>query len=256
MNWWERHRERLASTVRGRLWIGLSLLLSGLIALSFLAGLSDQICDYNQYRSQDECRSGPLVIVLLTKAARFIDSFNGFVTAAATALLTWITWKLASIEKDNAATTRAQLRAYVFVTQSKDHFARIDADGVLRTTLIVENSGATPAHCVGHKTRIGSRPNPLPKGTEFTFSPEAFVRRISIAPNGGSVTIPIEYKFSPSSIELLKSNDNYVWIWGRIVYADGFGVERFTNFRFFNKGSEAFAGTIATEIADGGNEFN
>ena len=100
----KRHRRRF-----------LAMLFLILIGLSFVAPVSDEICSKNEYTNEKECSRHHLVTVTFWQLAKGLDSASVAVTALATILLAVITWRLVLAGREQSATTRSQLRAYLSV---------------------------------------------------------------------------------------------------------------------------------------------
>lgn len=115
---------------------------------------SFQQCEKNQIQTDAPGKQEPKGLTLFFKrgaafhcTAQFIEGHNAVITAIATVLLTFVTGGLVWTGYQQIRTTRAQLRAYVFVT-SRDFTRQDDKDGKYVHHLKLINTGQTPAKMV------------------------------------------------------------------------------------------------------------
>jgi hypothetical protein len=136
------------------------------------------------------------------------------ITAIATALLTWVTYLLWRLGKEAGVTSRAQLRAYVFVQVA---ICKID-NGKVGAKIKFKNFGATPAFKV--KVRFDVVPeNALSNLTLCEPEPE-----FALAP-GASMTV------SHAKSENDFFEGGRIHAVGQIDYIDSFGEAHRTNFK-------------------------
>lgn len=170
------------------------------------------------------------------------------------AVATWILALFALLQwRETREAAHAQLRAYVFVRQDENTPLKWSNDKPfhISATLVLENTGQTPAHEVRHWSKLGVRNHPTP---ERAFGREEQpMARGSIGP-GRSVLIPLEDLIvTPDEWHALFAGSKRLYTWGEVAYRDAFGRTQTTAFRMVFSG---VAGQRhgAAEICDEGNE--
>jgi archaellum component FlaG (FlaF/FlaG flagellin family) len=220
----------LFHTRKGRLTLlllGVALLLC---ALSLLLPIYGQICEYNPYIDREKCSSGRLAIILFIRAAKFIDSFSGFVTAIAAAMLTAITIKLARLEAESGKTSRAELRTYLSAIAKG---VTVAADGETLTVYVeIKNAGQTPAFNMVVPTGvIVLPPNERFQIGKIKISDEQIdtLPPVTLPKDGASVVVPTIQLSYADRIRFLSSSHRF-YVFGLITYQDVFGDFQWTEF--------------------------
>jgi hypothetical protein len=159
-------------------WRKIARIAAGVVFVGLVASLgmsaAYEICGPNEYTHVKECAQYHLPQFIVLGTVGIADAHNGLITAIATCLLAWITFRLATMEYETAITRRAELRAYIY---GKGVKCRQDTNVIAYTGATVvtgysfwlpyENFGATPAHklrCHGARLRF-------PMNTEEEFRP-------------------------------------------------------------------------------------
>jgi hypothetical protein len=189
---------------------------------------------------------------IVSRTFAWLDIHSGMVTGVATALLAIITALLACIASDQIKTTRAQLRAYVWVPESSIN----DVLGTVkvRATLKIQNSGQTPASEVTQWGRLGYGPYPLGQiihqlegGPESAFSSKSY-----LGPGGSLFLEPIADRlYSPQEIASIKAKTGAIYVWGEIKYRDAFRRDQSTKFVLFKGGDVGTSGQNLSSYRDG-----
>lgn len=120
--------------------VTLAVLFVGLAASLAMPAVYE-ICSPNEYTHAKECTLYHLPQFIFIGAVGIGDAHNGLIIAVATALLTWITWRLAILESAGAKTTEAQLRARILVFEP---VISINA-AIIDAAVNMNNFGPTPA---------------------------------------------------------------------------------------------------------------
>lgn len=108
---------------------------------------------------------------------RLIENHRDAILAVATVLLTIVTGFLVWVGYRQITTTRAQLRAYVFI---KPYHTDVRPDGkAISIKYSIENTGDTPAYNVQHAGDIRLLPFPLP-AKAIVLSSSDFVGGVSL----------------------------------------------------------------------------
>lgn len=129
-----------------------------------------------------------------------------------------------------------QLRAYVCVSTALIKFARPD---IPEAQIHIKNCGQTPAYDVRHWIGMWIEEYPL-KVVLAEPPPDFSMSTALLAPGGESIMIfPKPLPVPPDSIKLLGKPEGTIFIYGKVAYKDGFGKERYTNYRLMYGGSEA-----------------
>jgi hypothetical protein len=100
---------------------------------------------------------------------RFADTHNALITALATVLLSAITFGLILSGVDQQNTSRAQLRAYVFVDNAEITHIE-DGAGVPEGHVFIKNFGQTPAYKVTSVAGFAISVHPPPQNLNLTIT--------------------------------------------------------------------------------------
>lgn len=145
---------------------------------------------------------------------------NNFWVAAFTFLLVAITGLLVWVTYQQVKTARATQRAYVSINPAGIELLR---EGLILGHVVFDNAGHLPAG--RFRWRIKIHPNPEKDWVPPPLNDADLEKTETVLPVGakwkmGSPTIE-----KPSVLET-----NYLFVWGRVEYRDGFDQHRFTNF--------------------------
>jgi hypothetical protein len=213
VNWARRHKLVL-------------LTIAAFLLLSAASPFIQQICQPETTPNQKYCATYQMALFFLIGSGQFLDAHNGVITGIATALLAYITWGLVLIAKEQSATTRAQLRAYVSITQVKITKQRQSID------IEFINTGQTPAYdpTISVDKIVGD----CPLNVELTPRDKRRMGalgaglRSHCTLSGFSLTVDQESRMSKGELSL--------YVFGRIDYKDAFGHEHWTTFRHIGGG--------------------
>jgi hypothetical protein len=191
------------------------------------------------------CRPGGIAVRFLYEGWRILDASSVFLTAVATVGLVIVTYLLVKLARDQAATSKAQLRAYVHVATAK--VFNLDKGSGRFIQVETKNFGQTPARnerfwCAEHvrewplRTCLNEPPSGLPTGME------------TVGPGRSSIMkIPVD-ELSENEERALRDWEAAVYFWGQITYEDVFGNKHFTNVRLVCEGEGLASGLMhATE---------
>lgn len=176
---------------------------------------------------------------------QFVDLNNAAITAAATALLTLITAGLVWVGAMQISTSRAQLRAYVAVSEA--HLENIGVGRVPFAVLTVKNFGQTPAYEMTNWARIGFDVYPLTDGPPQASKGDSLPSRM-LAPQGEMIVRP-KFKgqppLNPVTLDALQNGSHAIYVDGEINYVDAFGRNFRTTYLLFGGGPIGFSGELA-----------
>jgi hypothetical protein len=183
---------------------------------------------------------------------RFTNENNGAITAVSTLLLTFVTAGLVFIGYRQHRTTRAQLRAYVFVGEVKI----IDPDGAEpQAAVTLSNFGKTPAYRVTVSTGACGDKFP-PRRTVFDPTPVSpYSSRFVFAPGGlGIRNIPLKTLLNSHRMIGLRNGALALYVYGEILYTDAFQKGQSTKFRFMIGGDGGWPSSNLMVVCPEGNE--
>jgi hypothetical protein len=210
--------------------IGFALLVVGCAFV--LIPTYDEYCQH-AYADEKYCAAHKVVVQL----GAFFETYNGALTAIATALLAGITWGLVAVAREQTKTTQAQLRAYVFsdsltlwdgATLTPPVVARANQPGIF---FIWKNTGQTPAINLVSWARIAII---RPTNEHRLFIPKLRLENANTlgANQGGTKTLWYRRTLTPQNIADIAAGRLAIYFYGRIEYRDVFDNDRWTNFRF------------------------
>jgi hypothetical protein len=159
--------------------------------------------------------------------------FVGLIQAG---VLAWQIWFLGRTLAHERERTGRELRAYVFVHQTKIHEIVFRGNIVgINVRVIYGNDGKTPANNV----RISMRARQIKIGSHIDLND--FLEKREIGPLGPdderSQDIEIESEGKILDKELAEQH-----VWGRIDYEDTFGIKRWTIFHAYIGGDKGWKG--------------
>ncbi|HEY5048919.1 MAG TPA: hypothetical protein VII49_12970 [Rhizomicrobium sp.] len=180
----------------------------------------------------------------------FADENGAGVTALGTVLLFVVTGLLTWVAYDQGQTSRAQLRAYLFVETADIEWET--PESIPSANVKLKNFGQTPAKSVCHWMHViygpNPRTNPFPDIDTSVKRPRAF------PPGAVSRTYPrLTRALAPEEIQALANGDAAIYIRGKIEYVDVFGKDRWTVFCLFTGGALGLTKQVAQH--SDGNDF-
>lgn len=148
------------------------------------------------------------------------------------------TWILAFIAFWQAMITRVsaqrQLRAYITVNPSFEFFDHQNSrrGDKFKFTAKIRNCGQTPAYEVSCGHSVSLLPYPLPKKYPLVADYDLDTSVITLAPNQESTLFFEANKYyQPNEVRAMKLSENQrLFIYGKIIYKDIFKKKRFTSF--------------------------
>lgn len=205
------------------------VLLVALAGLSVLSPTYGEICDYDQAKNK-ECASYSVVPFLFIKITKALDAMSPAINALATviiAMLTWTLWKATDLTarathsnaRRQARDTRILQRAYVSVNPNGIGTNSLDQ---IIGYVILENGGHLPARDISWCIKITATSD-RDWTCEGAGSEE--LEGLAVLPFGSKWTMG-----SRACEPKPKDDWDYVFVYGRVEYGDGFGKRRYTNF--------------------------
>ena len=128
--------------------------------------------------------------------------------------------------------TKQQLRAYVFVSGAQITNI-IEGDGMPKATVLLRNSGQTPAHDVVNVSGVASNKYPPPHTLNLTISDPVFIAtartRQTLGPGDTSISVIIAGSApTPEQKAAFTDGTGVVYVYGEIRYKDVFGRKQRT----------------------------
>jgi hypothetical protein len=226
-----RRREKIFWLVLGAVYI------VGLIALIPAHG---EICKEGQKASEEACTSYSLLPFLLVKIGQTLDALSVAITALATMAIAWFTWSLRrstdnlwSATVDTAANqerdTRILQRAYISV-EPLGIKLRVDG-GTVMAHVAMRNAGNLPARDLSWFINIRWSLN----GSEDNFPISQGKGSVVIAPKsegirGSGSSVILQELLDAEIVPGPNKGNVYIYVWGAVVYHDGFVPGRETKF--------------------------
>jgi hypothetical protein len=184
-------------------------------------GLKDQT---GQTNSEHRSENASEVTIFYVRPGEWLI---GFVT-----LLLWVSTQL--LVREAKATSRRQLRAYVFLDPVKEFtFARkMSTTETIEVEIHVKNLGATPAHEIVGFTWMHLDVWPLPKTFPFTGPVEGEPSAKFVLPPGAMTHYHTgsARPLTAEEMAAVENGDLSIYIFGRIEYKDAFNHPHWTNF--------------------------
>jgi hypothetical protein len=181
----------------------------------------------------------------------FIAAFTALL-ACGTLLLFFATRNLV---KGAEETAQKQLRAYVYV--SSIDIIKVDSDTGPETTIVIKNSGQTPAYKATHANVFYWTQFPLKKPVPpIPFDVAGDGGSVfELGPGDSSVKPKRRSPLSAAAIAGLKDGTFILYLYGEIRYTDAFNQPRWTRYKAMLGGPLADRGPNLARTADG-NESN
>jgi hypothetical protein len=210
--------------------LGLGLIAAILFIVSLCVPIVGDLCTYDEHGKAEQCAQhhlGPFVLFWLTLQA---DTHNGFVTAISTALLTYITYLLVNLGREDSKTQRAQLRAYVSVKPMRaslnldDHLVHVLADS--------ENTGQTPSFMTQVLWDVSVMEYPLTVRLRYQGDARDLTKPVPtfvLYPHQKSMSVK-PYRLTDDDIAKIRAKTHALYAYGRITYLDAFKTEQWGEF--------------------------
>jgi hypothetical protein len=164
-----------------------------------------------------------------------VDVFTGII-AFFTIILVIAGFRQVAISRNTAI---RQLRAYIFIDSIgiKD----VDANFNPKTTIVIKNSGQTPAYDLSGIAGIDFREYPLASDFDPLFiDPNSHIPTSHIPPGGTAIfRLTHNELLTPVKISQLNDGTHAIYVAVKIIYKDAFGKRRFTRFLGFHNRSTA-----------------
>jgi hypothetical protein len=188
------------------------------------------------------------------QTARWFDVHNGTVTGIATVFLAIITAWLVFVARDQSNTTRAQLRAYVFVSGARIVHGITD-NNILEAHIEIKNSGQTPAYKLTSVCGLAFDTYPPPQSITLTVPDQDYLSlaKTQMVLGPGDKTFPIARERPLTSIGKanLVAGTMAIWVYGEIRYRDAFRREQWTKYRLIIGGPFGVSGGQLTACEEG-----
>jgi hypothetical protein len=231
-------------------WI-FALLITGLIFWGADSSQSVQNCvasSYDQNHNQPIKQDAPAFSVVFgwhkDCLGAFVRKNDAAITAVATILLTFVTAGLVWIGIGQTNTSRAQLRAYVFV-ESAQVVNVIEGNGSPESHVVIKNYGQTPAYELVSVSGIAMDEYPPPPTLNLTVTEREFgTDGETMGPSDTSFSIiPSNAAPVPPDIRAAIISGNWVvYVYGEIRYKDVFGRRQWTKYRMMMGGPAGVRG--------------
>jgi hypothetical protein len=221
--------------------------LAGLLVVAFESDFPDQnfpgqICEYNQETKHEDCTVYSFLPFLLIQVGKTLNNYGIAITAIAAILLTFVTGGLVWVGYVQLRTTRAQLRAYVFVESA--HIEGVAIGHTPLANVTIKNFGQTPAFRLRQWARMGFQSfplvGPIPKTAEDTITAER-----PLAPGGVFHVRLGRREIDSETITALQNGTHAIFIAGEIFYRDTFNRRHQTNYCLFAGGPIGISGEVA-----------
>jgi hypothetical protein len=153
--------------------------------------------------------------------------------------------------KHAETTAVRQLRAYVFPKTSK--ISNFNSDGIIQIIVVFINSGQTPAYNFSSNMQVVIDDFHIDKRHDFNIIEPKEGSKVNIGA-GGESNIIYRFQISVDQRTAVKSGTKAIFIFGKVIYKDTFGENRWTTFRLYYGGNFGCPedGTLAN--AEQGNE--
>lgn len=186
----------------------------------------------------------------------FVKEKEAAITALATVLLTIVTAGLVIVTGMQFKTSRAQLRAYVFV-ESAVTANVVDGTGPPEAHVVIKNFGQTPAYEVLHMGGLAVYEFPPPPMVKLTATDEDFVTgpttNMALAPGANYLsTTPLKIPVLPPHFRKgIIAGNLAAYVYGEIRYKDVFQRKQWTKYRLMLGGPVGVRGGHLVGSAEG-----
>jgi hypothetical protein len=196
-----------------------------LLVASYFSNQLGEICEYNRATHQNDCPSYNFAFFLLIESAKIANDFGPAILAIATIVIASLTITLAKVAHQQITDTRILQRAYISAEPAGiSPFLPRDLKAVPTDKTLVghadfRNAGRLPAQNVQWYMDAECSTDP-------NYKPDRF------GPLTGNNVIAPGEAMTQGSIEqdIPKDRLGYFYVWGKIVYDDGFVRGRETIF--------------------------
>lgn len=198
---------------------------------------------YQNQPTVHEIANVPISVSNWDCLGQFVNEDNAGITAIATVLLMVITGGLAIVGFMQIMTSRAELRAYVYIDEA--HVDHISTGAVPEAQIKIRNFGRTPAYQFTQGAVMGIQAYPLTDDPPTAKDDAAPAQTLP----------PTAYVFSSAKLKKplkddemrgLKEGKLAIFVVGEIGYTDCFGRQRFTNYCVFSGGGVTKLGDVAS----------
>lgn len=212
-------------------WAAAFVWVGALVSLSFLVPWYGEICQKNEYSGAKECTTYHIALAAFWQIIKATNDYSGAITGIATILLVYVTYRLVYVAHEQSTTTRAQLRAYVFVNGQKDIPPVFDSERGIIIWFVARNSGQTPAY----KVRQWLTTDLLPNALDAPVPHPSAIANTATAALGPNSELPLR-AFHPvptdEQIIRLRNGSLTICIWGELTYEDAFGQPHYSKFSY------------------------
>lgn len=201
--------------------------------------------------SQAIWQAASVITVVIWGLLEFFCENGEAVTGIATILLAAITYMLVKLGQEQSKTSRAQLRAYVFVDGAGFQQPPLGQNSWY-IHLLIRNFGTTPAYAAIPITQweIGAHRN---ETTVFPIGAAAVAHPKTMIPPGHAHTIRIHCPPIGAGLDGWASQgaaDHRAYLWGRVDYRDAFDMPHWAKFQM-----TCYFGTVSSfAYCEAGNE--
>jgi hypothetical protein len=192
--------------------------------------LTHLIC--GESKGANDCDSYNVIFYSAWRLGKATDHWSALITGIATVVLAVITWRLVSLGKEQSATTRAQLRAYLTTVVGQSWRQGATRDLKFEFRPIILNTGQTPAYDVSVVNSMAI----LSQEEAFTYDfriPEntPVLSVMTLGPRQDRFTHVIAArKMTKTEMREYIANKKMIYVFGTIRYRDAFNTPHFTNF--------------------------
>lgn len=184
-----------------------------------------QVCEITN--NTEKCGSYNLAVGVVRALVAVGDRYNALITALATVLLVYITYRLVIVAREQAKTTQAQLRAFVHATALGSVYEFDTSTGHYNWRLQPQwtNSGDTPTRRLKIYSACEIRLTPLPPGFDFstitgTVGSGLLGPKIQLL-GGQAPQIPAP-AITPQDLVDVQTGIKHLYVWGWARYNDTF----------------------------------
>jgi hypothetical protein len=211
----------------------------------------------NEQYTKKGCPSA--ISAIFVPVGDFVHIYKEEIGAASGALLTFITAGLVWVGYRQIVTSRAQLRAYVYV-----HSARVinaaEGEGPLIAHVVIKNFGETPARRVTNVSGFAIDRYPLPETVILTINDHEFSApnrsRSDLAPTQAEEMIDVARRppLAAHERQALIDGEVVIVLYGEIRFLDVFGRKQWKTYRMMLGGPVGVRPGGSLVACDDGND--
>jgi hypothetical protein len=177
---------------------------------------------------------------MVLNVLEILNFYGAAISGVATILLFGVTGGLVLVARRQYKTSRAQLRAYVFVESAE--LRDLNVGETPSAIISVKNFGETPAYKVKQWSALGYHDYPLtapiPKNEKDEINPER-----PLAPSDHfTVQATVKFVMNAETLKTLENKGRALFIVGEIFYEDVFHYQRWTRYCLFCGGPQGIRG--------------